>query len=67
MGIEVTEGEEGKGAREPESQRREETEEGASSPLYIVSVTPGCCRVTVGRSLEEMLTAMMLQLKMAKS
>jgi hypothetical protein len=35
------EGEEGKGAR-----AREESEEGASSPFYSESDTPGCCQVT---------------------
>ena len=46
------EGEEGKGARAREQERKE----GASSPFYSESGIPGYCQVTVGRSLEEMLT-----------
>ena len=41
------------GARTREEQVREE---GASSPFYSESGTPGCCQVTVGQSLEEMPT-----------
>jgi len=37
-------------------ENRETREEGASSLFYSESGTPGCCQVTVGRSLEEMLT-----------
>jgi hypothetical protein len=43
-------GEEGKGTRA--RVRREKREEGASSPVYSESGTPGCCQVTVGRSLD---------------
>ena len=46
------EGEEDKGERAEEQER----EEGASSPFYSESGTPVCCQVTVGRSLDKMLT-----------
>jgi hypothetical protein len=36
--------------------REQEREEGASSPFYSESGTPGCCQVTVGWSLDKMLT-----------
>jgi hypothetical protein len=36
--------------------RRQEREEGASSLFYSESGTPGCCQVTVGWSLDKMLT-----------
>jgi hypothetical protein len=39
-------------ARKQESKR----EEGASSPFYSESGTPGCFQVTVGRSLDKMPT-----------
>ena len=52
-------GERGKGkARAREEQ---EKEEGASSPLYSESGTPGCCQVTVGWSLKGMLTPLFKQ------
>jgi hypothetical protein len=35
--------------------RDQEREEGASSPFYSESGTPGCCQVTVGRSLTIMI------------
>jgi hypothetical protein len=54
MGVEETEGEGGKRVRGQES------EEGASSPFYNESGIPGCCQVTVGQSLKEMLTVMLL-------
>jgi preprotein translocase subunit SecG len=34
--------------------RRQESEEGASSPFYSESGTPGFCQVTVGQSLDKM-------------
>ena len=46
------EGEEDKGERAEEQER----EEGASSPFYSESGTPVCCQVTVGQSLDRMLT-----------
>ena len=52
-------GERRDGEKGEESKRREEkqeSEEGASGPFHTESGTPGCCQVTVGRSLEEMLT-----------
>ena len=49
------EGKEGKGLR-VEDQEKQESEEGASSPFYNESGIPGCCQVTVGQSLDEMLT-----------
>jgi hypothetical protein len=36
--------------------RRQEREEGASSPFYSESGTPGCCQMTVGQSLDKVLT-----------
>lgn len=47
------EGQEGKNKREA---REQEQEEGASSPFYNESGLPGCCQVTVGWSLDRMLT-----------
>jgi hypothetical protein len=50
------------GEREQESQRPEreakgqEREEGISSHLYSGRGLPGCCQVTVGWSLDRMLT-----------
>ena len=35
---------------------------GASSPFYSESDTPGCCQVTVGRSLDRMLIIVFLGL-----
>ena len=52
-------GEMGDGARgqsESKKAREQESEEGASSPFYSESGTPGCCQVTVGQSLDKMLT-----------
>ena len=43
------------GRRESKSKRKQESEEGANSPFYSESGTPGCCQVTVGRSLDRML------------
>jgi hypothetical protein len=37
-------------------EQEQEGEEGASSPFYNASSTPGCCQITVGRSLDKMLT-----------
>jgi hypothetical protein len=36
--------------------RRQESKEGANSPLYNGSGLSGCCQVTVGWSLDRMLT-----------
>jgi hypothetical protein len=36
--------------------RRQERAEGTSSSFYSESGTPGCCQVTVGWSLDKMLT-----------
>jgi len=36
--------------------RARENEEGASSLFYSESGIPGCCQVTVGRSLDRVLT-----------
>ena len=48
----------GKGrTRAREEQKREE---GASSPFYSESGIPGCCQVTVGQSLDRMLTMSIL-------
>ena len=51
-------GEKGKGGEDRVGARRQDQEraEGASSPFYSESGIPGCCQVTVGQSLEEMLT-----------
>jgi hypothetical protein len=49
MGREETE-------REEKRNMREERKEGTSSPVYTESGTPGCCQVTVGRSLVGMPT-----------
>jgi hypothetical protein len=38
--------------------RRQEREGGVSSLFYSESGTPGCCQVTVGRSLDKMLTVL---------
>jgi hypothetical protein len=42
----------GRGEQKQEERAREE---GASSPIYNESGTPGCCQVTVGWSLDKML------------
>lgn len=44
------------GARRQNRARRQESEEGVSGPFYSESGTPGCCQVTVGRSLDKMAT-----------
>lgn len=44
-----------KRVRSKKTEQEREREEGASSPLYSESGTTGCCQVTVGRGLEEML------------
>jgi hypothetical protein len=48
----------GRGGEDRAEARRQEQErkEGASSPFYFASGTPGCCQVTVGWSLDRMLT-----------
>jgi hypothetical protein len=50
----------GDGEREQEgeskSEREQEREEGASSPFYSESGTPGSCQVTVGWRLDRLLT-----------
>jgi hypothetical protein len=57
MGREGGNGERGGGGQEDRARaRRQEREEVASSPFYSESGTPGCCQVTVKRSLDEMLT-----------
>jgi hypothetical protein len=50
----VKRGGEGNGERGDRGKRARE--EGANSPFYSESGTPGCCQVTVRQSLEEMLT-----------
>jgi hypothetical protein len=35
------------------NEQEQEREEGASSPFYSESDIPGCCQVTVGRSLDK--------------
>ena len=35
-----------------EEKSKSKREEGASSPFYSESGTPGCCQVTVGQSLD---------------
>ena len=42
--------------REGGKSREQESKEGANSPFYTEAGIPGCCQVTVGWSLEEMLT-----------
>jgi hypothetical protein len=49
------ENEEGNGERRDRESKRV-IEEEASSPFYSESGTPGYCQVTVGRSLEELLS-----------
>jgi hypothetical protein len=46
------------GGREAEKKQREkqESNQGTSSPFYTGSSLPGCCQVTVGQSLDRMLT-----------
>ena len=41
---------------EGKQEQEQESEEGASSPFYIESGTPGYCQVTVGWSVEELPT-----------
>ena len=43
--------EEPKGAREKQAGKSSKREEGLSSPFYSGSGLPGCCQVTVGRSI----------------
>jgi hypothetical protein len=43
--------------------RRQERMEGASSPFYSESGTPGCCQVTVGWSLDKMPTQIVCKCK----
>ena len=38
--------------KEQEDRAREQDSGGVSSPFYSESGTPGCCQVTVGRSLD---------------
>ena len=45
--------------QEGKRSRDQESEEGASSPFSSESGIPSCCQVTVGQSLEEMLTLTM--------
>jgi hypothetical protein len=40
----------------PRVREEQESKEGASSPFYSESGIPGCCQVTVGRSLDRMPT-----------
>ena len=47
---------EGEGMRRQSVSRKARERGGASSPFYSESGTPGCCQVTVGRSLDKMLT-----------
>jgi hypothetical protein len=50
-------GREGEGVRgQSENKKTRAREEGPSSPFYSESGTPGCCQVTVGWSLDKMLT-----------
>jgi hypothetical protein len=49
-------GERGTGQEDRAGVRRQETVEGPSSPFYSESGIPGGCQVTVGRSLDKMLT-----------
>jgi hypothetical protein len=44
----------GEGQEDRARARRQERKEGASSPFYSGSGTPGCCQVTVGQSLDKM-------------
>ena len=46
--------------RQERGARRQEREEGTSSPFYSGSGLPGCCQVTVGWSLDRMLTAVLI-------
>jgi hypothetical protein len=45
-----------RGQRGSRKARAREREEGASSPFYSGSDIPGCFQVTVGQSLDKMLT-----------
>jgi hypothetical protein len=46
-----------KGARgQSESKKARERKEGASIPFYSESGIPGCCQVTVGKSLDKILS-----------
>ena len=53
-------GERGKGEAIAKQNKRgreeQESKEGSSSPFYSESDLPGCCQVTVGWSLDRMLT-----------
>jgi hypothetical protein len=48
----------GKGQEDRAGSKRlkQERVEGVKSPFYSESSTPGCCQVTVGESLDKMLT-----------
>ena len=46
----------GREEQEQEKAREQESKEGANSPFYSESGIPGYCRVTVGQSLDRMLT-----------
>jgi len=48
--------EKGKKGQRGKRVREGESEEGANIPFYTESGIPGCCQVTVGQSLEGMLT-----------
>jgi hypothetical protein len=51
------EGEEVRGQKSKKQEgKRAREEEEASSPFYSESGIPGCCQVTVGQSLDKMLT-----------
>jgi hypothetical protein len=52
----ASEGEGTRGQRESRKARKQKRAEGASSPFYSESGTPGCWQATVGRSLDKMLT-----------
>jgi hypothetical protein len=50
------EGREGVRDKRTEPEQEGKREQGVSAPFYSESGTPGCCQVTVGQSLDKMLT-----------
>jgi hypothetical protein len=49
-------------SKSKEEVREQENKEGASSPFYSGSGPPSCCQVTVGWSLDRMLTQTILSM-----
>jgi hypothetical protein len=45
-----------RGQSESKKEREQKREEGTSSPIYSESGLPGHCQITIGQSLDKMLT-----------